>query len=54
MIDYFQDKRDKWRFRVVGRNGEKIVTSEAYASKANAKRGVEDMMDASISQEDRS
>lgn len=43
MIEYFEDKRGKWRFRIKGRNHEKIVTSEGYASRANALRGFEDL-----------
>lgn len=39
----FQDKAGKWRFRVVGRNGEKMMTSEAYASMGNANRGYDDL-----------
>lgn len=46
MKDYFQDKAGKWRFRVVGRNGEKIVTSQGYASKSNAERGYRDLLEA--------
>lgn len=41
MIEYFTDKGGHWRYRVKGENGEKLVTSEAYASKFNAKRGAD-------------
>lgn len=43
MIQYFEDRGGKWRFRVKGVNGEIIVTSEAYSSKANAVRGFRDL-----------
>lgn len=39
--EYFVDRGGKHRFRVKGRNGEIIVTSEGYASAYNAKRGFE-------------
>lgn len=42
-MELFQDKQGKWRYRVTGRNGEKMVTSEAYYSKDNARRGYEDL-----------
>ena len=40
---FFQDRAGKWRYRVTGANGEKLVTSEAYASRGNAERGLEDL-----------
>ena len=43
MVDYYQDKAGGWRFRVKGENGEIQCTSEAYASKSNARRGVRDL-----------
>ena len=41
MIEFFTDKGGKWRFRVKGANGEKVATSQAYASKFNAERGAD-------------
>lgn len=43
MTELFQDDDGQWRFRVKGRNGEKMATSEPYASEANAARGLEDL-----------
>lgn len=37
--DYFTDRAGKHRFRVVGENGEKVITSQGYASRFNAERG---------------
>lgn len=41
MIEYFQDISGHWRFRVKGRNGEIVASSEAYSSKSNAERGAD-------------
>lgn len=38
--EVFEDEAGAWRFRVTGKNGEIVATSEAYASKSNALRGV--------------
>jgi uncharacterized protein YegP (UPF0339 family) len=43
MIEYFLDDDSKNRFRVKGRNGEIVATSEAYANQSNAERGVDDL-----------
>lgn len=43
MTELFQDEDGQWRYRVKGLNGEKMVTSEPYDSKANAARGLEDL-----------
>ena len=44
IVQYFQDKAGKWRFRIRGSNGEKMVTSEAYeGGEAGARRGFEDL-----------
>lgn len=42
-IEFFIDAEGKDRFRIVGGNGEIVVTSEAYDSKSNAQRGVDDL-----------
>lgn len=39
MIEVFQDAKGEWRFRVKGRNGEIVATSEGYTRKDDAKRG---------------
>jgi uncharacterized protein YegP (UPF0339 family) len=36
-------ERTGWRWRLVDGNGETIATSEPYVSKANAKRGAENV-----------
>jgi uncharacterized protein YegP (UPF0339 family) len=38
----FEDDAGEARFRLVGANGEKMLASEPYASKANAVRGIAD------------
>lgn len=43
MTELFQDDDGQWRYRVKGLNGEKMATSEPYATKANAARGLEDL-----------
>ena len=43
MREFYQDRRGKWRFRVKGKNGEKLLTSEQYASRGNAVRGYQDL-----------
>jgi uncharacterized protein YegP (UPF0339 family) len=43
VTEYFTDRAGKWRYRVKGKNGEKLVTSEPYASKSNAVRGYGDL-----------
>lgn len=48
MKQLFQDKGGKWRYRVVGKNGEKLVTSEPYASRSNAERGYGDLVGAIV------
>lgn len=37
--EYFIDRAGKHRFRVKGRNGEIIVSSQGYVSRYNAERG---------------
>lgn len=50
MIELFEGA-DGWRYRVVATNEEVLATSEAYSSKSNAKRGVEDFARAVTSQQ---
>ncbi len=39
IIEYFQSNKDgKWRVKIVGRNGERYMLTQAYASKGNSKR----------------
>ena len=39
-FELFKDKRDEYRFRLKAGNGEIILKSEGYGSKANAKNGI--------------
>ena len=43
MIEIYRDEAGQWRFRIKGLNGEIVAASEGYATKANARRGVEDL-----------
>jgi uncharacterized protein YegP (UPF0339 family) len=38
VIEYFKGPSGVWFVRILARNGETVLVSEAYASKANAKR----------------
>jgi uncharacterized protein YegP (UPF0339 family) len=40
MTEIFPDEAGEWRFRVKGRNGENIVTSEGYTRPEDAARGL--------------
>lgn len=42
MIEIFPDKAGEWRWRLKGRNGEIMATSEGYTREADAVRGAED------------
>lgn len=37
----YKDKRNKWRFRLVARNGETVASSESYESKTVAVKAAE-------------
>ena len=37
----YRDNSNKWRFRVVGTNGEKILASEAYSAHARMRKTVD-------------
>lgn len=43
MIEIFEDAGGKWRFRVKGKNGEKVVTSQGYTRKGDAARAFRDL-----------
>lgn len=43
MIELYEDTSGQWRYRIKGRNGETLNTSEAYDSKSNARRGYIDL-----------
>lgn len=43
MTEIFQDEHGEWRFRVKGRNGEVVATSEGYTRSADAERGLNDL-----------
>lgn len=45
MIEIFQGENKEWYFRVKGKNGEIVATSEGYDSKGNAKRGINSLLD---------
>lgn len=47
-VEYFEDEAGEYRFRIKGGNGEKMVTSEGYTRKADAKRGFRDLMNAIV------
>ncbi|MFI9101507.1 YegP family protein [Streptomyces fildesensis] len=40
-FEVYQDKADKWRFRLKAGNGEIIAVGEAYESKSGAMNGVD-------------
>lgn len=44
MIEIFKDKAGEYRYRIKGANGEVMVSSEGYTRKADALRGVHDLM----------
>ena len=39
-LQMFQDKRKKWRFRLVANNGQTLASSEAYSSKTKCRNTV--------------
>jgi uncharacterized protein YegP (UPF0339 family) len=39
-FELYQDKADKWRFRLKAGNGEVIAVGEAYESKSAAQQGI--------------
>lgn len=41
-IEIFEDDNGMHRFRLIGANGEKMASSEAYTRRADARRGAED------------
>lgn len=45
-FEVFEDKKGKWRWRLVAGNGEIVASSEAYDSAHNARRGVSDVAEA--------
>jgi uncharacterized protein YegP (UPF0339 family) len=42
-FETYDDDAGEPRFRLVGGNGEKMMASEAYATSANAERGIKDV-----------
>jgi uncharacterized protein YegP (UPF0339 family) len=38
-VELFKGRGGKWRYRLVGGNGEKQTASQPYFSKGNARRG---------------
>lgn len=44
MIEVFEDAAKEFRYRVKGRNGEPMVTSEGYSTRSNAHRGYQDLV----------
>jgi hypothetical protein len=43
MVEYFTDEAGGHRYRIRGRNGEPMVTSEGYTTARDARRGYEDL-----------
>ncbi len=43
MIEFFTDADNQHRFRITGKNGEVVASSESYATKSNAQRGYADL-----------
>lgn len=43
MIEIFHDENGEWRYRVKGRNGEIVATSEGYTRPDDAERGAGDL-----------
>jgi uncharacterized protein YegP (UPF0339 family) len=43
MVEYFKDEAGEWRYRVKGKNGENMVTSEGYTRRRDAVRGFDDL-----------
>jgi len=39
-LQMFQDKKKKWRFRLVANNGQTLASSEAYSSKTKCRNTV--------------
>ena len=44
MFEIYQDKSGNYRFRLVARNGENILSSEAYTTKAACKNGIKSVI----------
>lgn len=42
MLEIFKDEAGEWRYRLKGRQGEPMFTSEGYTRKADARRGLND------------
>lgn len=43
MFEIFRDEAGEWRYRVKGRNGEPMATSEGYTRPEDAERGLADL-----------
>ncbi len=43
MTEIFQDADGQWRYRIKGKNGEIMATSEGYTRPADARRGLLDL-----------
>lgn len=43
MTEIFRDAAGEWRYRVKGRNGEIMATSEGYTRPEDAERGLADL-----------
>lgn len=39
-VEFFKDKNKQWHFRVVATNGRILCSSEAYTTRAKARKGV--------------
>jgi uncharacterized protein YegP (UPF0339 family) len=55
MLEFFVDAAGETRYRIKGKNGEIMVTSEGYRDKTDAQRGFNDLaafMDAAMQIDD--
>jgi uncharacterized protein YegP (UPF0339 family) len=43
MVEFFTDEQGEYRFRIKGRNGEVLATSEGYTREDDARRGFWDL-----------
>ena len=44
MFQIYKDKAGKHRFRLKAKNGENIISSQAYASRATCMKGIKSVM----------
>ncbi len=44
MFEIYQDKAGEFRFRLVAKNGETVLASEGYKTKASCKKGIQSVI----------